>query len=62
MGIICCCASTEYNGWPKVAGEKTDARGLQWLTFSCLTEMLKMPFPTSLVNIKREISELKLVE
>ena len=43
----------------KLAAEKPDARGVEWLAYSDRAEACSMPLPRSLANIKREISEKK---
>jgi ribonuclease HI len=44
--------------WAKLAAEEPDARGVEWLQGGARP----MPLPTSLVHLKREISEKKWAE
>jgi len=48
--------------WAKLAAEEPDTRGVEWLSYSDLTEVRPMPLPRSLANIRREISEKKWTE
>ena len=48
--------------WAKLAAEEPDARGVEWLTYSDRVEAFSMPLPSSLTNIKWEISKKKWME
>jgi len=48
--------------WAKVAAEEPATRRAEWLNCSDRTEVRPMPLPRPLANLKREISEKKLVE
>jgi len=48
--------------WAKLAAEEPDARGVERLTYSDRVEAFSMPLPSSLANIKWEISKKKWME
>jgi len=48
--------------WAKMAVEKPDACGVEWLCYLDQVEARAVPLPRSLANLKREISEKKWVE
>jgi len=68
IGICWCPAHKGVAGnekadeWGKIAAEEPDTRGVEWLSDSDRADMLAMPLPRSLANLKREISEKKRVE
>jgi len=43
--------------WAAIAAEEPDGGGVEWLSYTVRAEARAMPLPTSLANIKREISE-----
>jgi len=48
--------------WAKLAAEKPDASGVEWLSCSDRPGARTMPLPRSLAHLKREISEKKRAE